>query len=856
MATEQSIELKIAGLWTNPSSFSETPRGSMLVADNLSLDRESILETRRGFQVFGNDLNVNSSIAQTILSIFSYQNKLITSITNGRLYYDQSGTNNGDWVQYPPPPGSAYRPPMVGINAASRIRGLEANKNFYFLTSNGTYKLDSITSAPKIAGAPKGLGGAAVTTGASGFFPNNTNIAYRIVWGYRDLNGNLILGPPSERIVATNTSGGLRNVSLTFQIPKNQGIDTTWFYQVYRSPASVALADPPNDNMKQCFEGNPTASQLFVSSVTGITDSTPDSLLQTDLYTSVQGILQANFAPPFAQDIALFKGYTFYARTRTPQRTTQTLISTSAPSGLQNGDMLAFTDTSGVAVQFNIVGAAFENAAAGLFKIFSTGDPALDIQNTALSIVKTINSYAVNQFISAYYVSDFGGTPGQMMFERNSLNANAFYINSNRATAFASPIELSGQATISQNDDIPNRIYISKFNQPEAVPLLQFIDVGSANKPIQRIIPMNDSLLILKDDGVYRIFNKSLPFQVVELDPKIFIIAVNSAVLLDNRCYFLSNQGVARASENTVEIISRPIEDQILKFSNSDQFPNLKSICFGIGYESDHKYILALPLTGTDINSQVQFVYNFFTNQWTKWTRTINSAIIYTVDGKLYTGSNYDSFYGLKLRKERKTYTRLDYADEDFQDSITNFNNDIIELASSTNIDLGDTLVQGDIEAQIIKIINPTTVQVDISAIWNIAPVTVYNPITTIAEMRQNDCENPGIQKQIRDCSLIFSDANFSKINLIFKTDIVTAGYPTILINPGDPLFGEGYFGDFVFGGQYTGKRRLRTQIPHKLQRCNWMSTNILNRRSFSSFSLSGMSMIFTPMSERNGDRG
>ena len=55
----------------------------------------------------------------------------------------------------------------------------------------------------------------------------------------------------------------------------------------------------------------------------------------------------------------------------------------------------------------------------------------------------------------------------------------------------------------------PNRIYYSKILQPEAVPLVNFIDVGAQDQPILRIFPIRDSLFVYKSDGLYRISGAS-----------------------------------------------------------------------------------------------------------------------------------------------------------------------------------------------------------------------------------------------------------------------------------------------------------------------------------------------------------
>ena len=61
--------------------------------------------------------------------------------------------------------------------------------------------------------------------------------------------------------------------------------------------------------------------------------------------------------------------------------------------------------------------------------------------------------------------------------------------------------KLTSTDAVSSNEQKINRVYYSKFQQPEAVPLLNYFDVGAADKAILRIFPLRDSLFVFKEDG-------------------------------------------------------------------------------------------------------------------------------------------------------------------------------------------------------------------------------------------------------------------------------------------------------------------------------------------------------------------
>lgn len=246
---------------------------------------------------------------------------------------------------------------------------------------------------------------------------------------------------------------------------------------------------------------------------------------------------------------------------------------------------------------------------------------------------------------------------------------------------------------VSDNEIAPNRIYFSKYQQPDAVPIVNFFDVGPKDKQILRILPLRDSLFILKEDGVYRLTGDISPnFSVFALDNTVNMSAPDTAVVLDNEVYtFTDESAVVKISETGVSIISRPIEDQLLRIS-TPSFTNVPAASFGVGYHEDKSYLLFTVTTSDDEVATQCFRYNSFTNTWTKWDMSKTCGIVNDFDGALYLGASDENF----IEIERKDLTRKDHADREFiLQVITNGVNDgIVELSSVTNLDVGDTLVQ------------------------------------------------------------------------------------------------------------------------------------------------------------------
>jgi len=839
----KTVALKIAGLYTDPNTFSEVPPGLTLAAtSNTVLDRDSILASRRGFGQYG----VSPSGTSLIRSIFDFKDVLLIQDEDDVLAYDASN-DGSSWVAYP----GAYVPP--GNTSTDRISSFQSNKNLFLTTNSGIYKLEDPTATPRPAGVSPGLGGTGVTTGSAGFMSTNTNVAYRVVWGYRDANENLILGAPSDRIVVSNTSGGDRDVSLTFFIPAD--ITTDYFYQVYRSAGSASVTDQPDDELQLVEESSPTSGEISAGTVT-FTDSTPDNLRGVLIYTADSlpggGILQANTRPPFAKAVATFKNFAFYGNTRTRQALTSTLIAAGAPDGVQVNDTITYAVTAGPS--FTITGKAVENAVAGEFRVETALTPAENIAITARSIVNVLNTVASNTFLAAYYASGFDELPGRMLLERLSLDEATFTITTNRSTAFRPVLPTSGADynNTSRNEANQNRVYFSKLQQPEAVPILQYFDIGSPEEPIEAIVPLRDGVIILKTDGIFRISGSSAStFSVNPIDTTTRILSKFSVAVLSNRVFFYSTQGVVAVSDTGSEIISKDIESELFELSSA-QYPNFSSVTFGVAYESDRKYIMWTVSTDTDTYATQAFVYNTLSGNWTRWTKTASTAIVKQDRDVMYTAgpavNETDNF----VFKERKNFAPSDFADEQYDRVVVSYTGDELELDDTSLLEVGYTLQQTLGSSLITEIVDATHVKVADAILWDLGPIIAYRPIFQFFESNPFDAGDPTIMKHWADCSFIFRQTNFE---LFLAGYLADTGNEQNTINVYPPS-GEGGWGTFPWGTRPWGvstavRARLRTAVPKGSMRSNWISISGTVDQAFTDMQLAGISLTFTPMSSR-----
>jgi hypothetical protein len=150
--------------------------------------------------------------------------------------------------------------------------------------------------------------------------------------------------------------------------------------------------------------------------------------------------------------------------------------------------------------------------------------------------------------VYGYYVSSYSDLPGKMVLEERGIGGTSFsIICSAHGSAFNPSLPTSGVTVSSSNDANKHYIAFSKYQQPEAVPYVQSIPVGSSVFGIDRILPLRDSLIILKKDGVFRLVGTDkTSFSIIPLDTTAPVISADSAVVLNNSVVSLTSQGVAR----------------------------------------------------------------------------------------------------------------------------------------------------------------------------------------------------------------------------------------------------------------------------------------------------------------------
>lgn len=444
-------------------------------------------------------------------------------------------------------------------------------------------------------------------------------------------------------VIVTKTAHGLKTgdrVSIVFDVSDEDAneLDTGSF--------SVTKIDADSfsyDDLKLNSSGSTyTNLQPATVRVTGYRfyDYTPDQLLTTPLYTNPidgDGFAAANEKPPACADMTTWGDRMWFANTAGAHTYRIRLIGiapgTAAHPGFPSGTGLAENDTitiNSVTYTFRLSG-ILPTAYTSVQLTNSSASPAVNIEATTRALVDAINRNPDNTAIYAEYISGPDDMPGEIALVRTdrSYYASSFNVQVSRALAWSPYL---GDATndASTNDTKQNRIYYSKPGQPEAVPALNYIDVGSANKAIQRIVAQKAALYVFKEDGIYTI-SGSYPYRVDLLDASVLTSYPKTIVGGEACIYGLFNLGVCRITSSGAQIISNQIADQFRFLDDTTSSSFYAQYYCGALSDITGKYIVQIFKYLSDSTTIQHYCYHTRHSAWTSFDFTTSSGTGHTV---------------------------------------------------------------------------------------------------------------------------------------------------------------------------------------------------------------------------------
>lgn len=489
------------------------------------------------------------------------------------------------------------------------------------------------------------------------------------------------------------------------------------------------------------------------------------------------------------------------------------------------------------------------------------------LRNTAQGIVKAINRYS-SSLMYASYTSGLAGVPGQLRVQGKGFSGTISVkaSNSTMATGFSPTIPTSfasGTQVFSRNDDQPHVLYISKIGEPEAVPLVNFIPIGSENQNIIRFGVLRDSLIILKEDGIFRLTGDDVGnFTVTALDTTVFCISGSSADILNNQVVFLSNQGFCLVTESSVQLISRKIEDIIQPIVGKSE---IGAQTGSSSYESERSYIVTTLEPDTSAASTT-YVYNILNDSWVQWDHLFSEAIV---------GPN-DIFYtvatdGSSISRERKDFTKIDYCGQNYSITVTSVESDGLaaEISSASAVpEIGDAIIKNEVFSRIAGVtdLGSNNYSVSFDRTTNLAATDtpiLYNSYTSRIKLAPFHAGLVGRTKQFSQINYQFRNNSITKAKLSFTNSYFNVSDETSWVSQilTSSVGGWGFepWGLFPWGNIETinlffgtePAALVRTYLPIRAQRATYVQPILEHDEAGEPINLQSISIAVRAYGER-----
>lgn len=408
-----------------------------------------------------------------------------------------------------------------------------------------------------------------------------------------------------------------------------------------------------------------------------------------------------------------------------------------------------------------------------IFQLVPPGlSPATGIDSTSRAIVKAVDRDP-SSAVTARYISGITDIPGKMLFTSETFASDPIQVRAENTTvgqAFNPELPVAFGTTVQSTQDIlPNAVYSSKIGEPEAVPLVNSYAVGSRNKAILRIFALRDSVIVLKEDGVFRIDGDGTTnFSATILDGTVICVAPSSAALINNQVVFLSNQGVCLVTPTAVQIISRKIEAPIAAVIGS---PNLVANTSACSYESERLYLLTTLSPNTNTASVV-YCYNTLTDAWTTNDQYFKQGIVGPED-KLFLIST-----GNKILKERKLQNKLDYTGQDYPTTNISMATDKLSgvfSISAVNPQPGDVIVFANLISRIATVTpSGSNFLVTFESVSNISTgnvCTLYQRFKSTIKLSPFHAGQTNREKQFAQFQIHTKEASISTLDISYSND-------------------------------------------------------------------------------------
>lgn len=325
---------------------------------------------------------------------------------------------------------------------------------------------------------------------------------------------------------------------------------------------------------------------------------------------------------------------------------------------------------------------------------FAAGDIVADAGTDAQSRDRTLSKLAasINLNHPNVVASALGG--GSLVIENaNPSSTSSINIDVNRRLAKSISPQARGatlattKSIASTQDNEGHRVMWSRLSIPEGVPPTNFVDVGSSGKRVLAMVSSSRSLLVFKEDGIWRINGRSPEtLSVEEVDSSAVLLHPRAVTSYQGQVYAWTNHGVVIVSDTGIisNLSETPLESELRAMQltlGPDQTTEGAFLSF-LGAEG--WLMLGVPAALGDVVAEWTYVLDSKTGGWTRWSFTASSMA--SVSNRLHFGSTGGTW---RSRLDTEAYPHHDTTETiDSASSIDGAGSQLTVVASSMSAGL------------------------------------------------------------------------------------------------------------------------------------------------------------------------
>lgn len=245
--------------------------------------------------------------------------------------------------------------------------------------------------------------------------------------------------------------------------------------------------------------------------------------------------------------------------------------------------------------------------------------------------------------------------------EESGVGGSGFTVSSSCPTAWTPDLTTP---LASENDARPNRLYFSQMDEPEAVSLLSYIDVGDQRSPILALTPLRNALLVLKADGLWRVTGSApTAWSVDLLDPTLRLVRPEAVDVAKNVAYCWGDRGFfAVTEEGAVSLTAAKLDQELRPYLAIVRNDASTHGAFVVAWPARQLVLFGVPEKEGGLYTSRLYCFSLVTEAWSEWplswgpvagssadnlyySRRRSAAVLYEVRSARESVTGYDAVY-------------------------------------------------------------------------------------------------------------------------------------------------------------------------------------------------------------------